>query len=338
MTTTGSVDAQKIYERSVVVDGSIAPRVSDEYLERLVGSGVTAVNWTVCRPWGHFVSSMEQIGRGLEVIAGHPKLILALSDADIARAKEEGKIAVIFGPQNALPAEGIQGGFRILHQMGVRILQLTYNERNAYGDGAPEPSDAGLSKAGIAAVEELDRLGIVVDLSHCGDRTTLEAIDKSAHPVLFTHANARAVHDNVRNKTDEQIKALAARGGVIGLTLYSLFLRSDRQPTLEDYVRHFSYVADLVGVEHIGIGTDHSEGAPRGPWEHEFGVNGMYPSVIGEARTWFAYDTRFTAGATSVSDFPAIVDALAGLGLTEDELTGVLGGNFQRVFRTVWGG
>lgn len=337
MTTTETVDAQKIYRESVVVDGSIAPRISDEYLERVVASGVTAVNWTVCRPWGHFVSAMEQIGRGLEIIANHPKLTLALTAADITRAKADGKVAVIFGPQNALPAEGIEGGFRILHQMGVRILQLTYNERNAYGDGAPEPANAGLSKAGVAAVKELNRLGIAIDLSHCGDRTTLEAIEQSAHPVLFTHANARALLDNVRNKTDEQIKALAERGGVIGLTLYSLFLRKDQQPTLDDFVRHFSYVADLVGVEHIGIGTDHSEGAPRGPWEEEFGVNGLYPTVIGEARTWFAYDTRFAAGATTISDFPAIVDALSGLGLTEAELVGVLGGNFQRVFETVWG-
>lgn len=335
--TGPSADAGDLYHRSVIFDASVAPSVSADYLDRLAGSGVTAINWTVCRPWSHFAAAVEEIAAGLEVIAGDPRLRLALTVGDIEQAKADGKVAVVLGPQNALPAEGVRHGFRILHQLGIRILQLTYNERNAFGDGAPEPSDAGLSRAGIAAVAELNRLGIAIDLSHCGDRTTLEAIDHSAQPVLFTHANARALQPSVRNKTDEQIKALAARGGVIGLTLYSLFLRSDQRPTLDDFIRHVSYVADLVGIEHVGIGTDHSEDAPRGRWEHEFGPDGMYKSVIGEARTWFAYDTRFVTDVTSVVHFPRLVDALSRLGLTEAELAGVLGGNILRVLRTVWG-
>jgi membrane dipeptidase len=329
--------SKDVYRQRIVVDGSIAPTISTEYLDRLVASGVTAVNWTVCRPWDPLVPALGAIAHGLELIAADPRLRLALTVRDIEEAKAAGQVAMIFGPQNALPAEGNEHGFRILHQMGVRIIQLTYNERNAYGDGAPEPANGGLSKAGLRAVEEMNRLGIAIDLSHCGDRTTLEAIDHSAHPVLFTHANSRALHDNVRNKTDEQIKALAAGGGVVGLTLYSLFLRSDRQPTLDDFLRHFTHVADLVGVDHVGIGTDHSEDAPRDRWEREFGVNGMYPKVIGEARTWFGYDTRFVEDVASISHFPRIVDALSGLGLTEPELAGVLGGNFLRVLRSVWG-
>ncbi len=328
---------REVFHRSITFDASVAPRVSDEYLERVVASGVTAVNWTVCRPWSRGPAALDEIARGLEVIAGHPRLLLALTVEDIRRAKRESKVAIVFGPQNAMPAEDYQRGFRILHQLGVRILQLTYNERNAYGDGAPEPADAGLSLAGRRAIEEMNRLGIAIDLSHCGDRTTMEAIEHSEDPVLFTHANSRALQDNMRNKTDAHITALAERGGVIGVTLYSLFLRSDRRPTLDDFVRQIGAIADLVGIEHVGIGTDHSEGADPVAWEKEFGVHGLYPSVIGEARTWFAYDTRFAQDATSIADFERIVDALTPLRLSDDELEGVLGGNFVRVLHTVWG-
>ena len=113
-------------------------------------------------------------------------------------------------------------------------------------------------------------------------------------------------------------------------------VRADQRPTLDDFVRHVAYVADLVGIEHVGIGTDHSEGAPRSTWGEDFGQGGRYPTITGTLGPWYSYDSKFTAGATSVDDFPAIVDALAGLGLSATELEGVLGGNFLRLFSDVW--
>ena len=299
---------------------------------------MTAATWSVCSPWNAFEPALEEIAKGLEVIAAHPdQLMLGTTVADIESAKATGRVALIFGPQNALPAEIGEHGFRVLHQLGVRIVQLTYNERNAYGSGVAEQDDGGLSERGEWAIAEMNRLGIVVDLSHCGDRTTLEAIAASRHPVLVTHANSRALHPSPRNKTDEALRALAARGGVIGVTLWSPMLRADRHPTLDDYVRHFSYIADLIGVEHVGIGTDHSEGTPRDEWELDFGAGGKYPSITGSLGEWYGYDTRFTRDVQGVNGFHRVVDALGRLGLTDDELAGVLGGNFLRVFRTVWG-
>lgn len=330
--------AADVFKRSIVVDGSIAPEIDEAYIGRLVASGVTAANWTVCSPWNAFEPALEEIAKGLEVIAAHPdQLMLGTTVADIESAKATGRVALIFGPQNALPAEIGEHGFRVLHQLGVRIVQLTYNERNAYGSGVAEQDDGGLSERGEWAIAEMNRLGIVVDLSHCGDRTTLEAIAASRHPVLVTHANSRALHPSPRNKTDEALRALAARGGVIGVTLWSPMLRADRHPTLDDYVRHFSYIADLIGVEHVGIGTDHSEGTPRDEWELDFGAGGKYPSITGSLGDWYGYDTRFTRDVQGVDGFHRVVDALGRLGLADDELAGVLGGNFLRVFRTVWG-
>lgn len=333
------IDVDSLYRTAVVVDASAAPVVSDEYLGRLVSSGITALNWTVCEPWGRLPSALDEIAAGLEFIdRNRDRLTLALTVEDIAAAKADGKVAMIFGPQNALPVEGSAAGLRILHQMGVRILQLTYNERNAYGEGIAEPTDAGLSLAGRALVKEMNRLGIVVDLSHCGKQTTLDAIATSQHPVTFTHANCQGVHDSVRNKSEEELRALADKGGVVGMSLWSPMLRHDRRPNLDDFLRQFSYAVDLIGIDHVGVGSDYSDDSPREAWNREFGNNGLYPSVIvPDMGEWYSYDTRFAAGASTVAEFPRVADALAGLGLSENELVAVLGGNFLRVFQQVWG-
>jgi len=329
----------RLFHESIVIDGSVAPHVDDAYVASLMDSGVTAINWTVCTPFPGIglATTLAEIAAGLEFVDAHAEhLVLVRTAQDIQRAKREGKVAVIFGPQNAKPAEAGLFMLRTLWEMGVRILQLTYNERNLYGDGIAEPSNGGLSIAGRAVIAEMNRLGIVLDLSHCGDRTTLEAVDASAEPVLITHSNARTLHASPRNKTDEQIKAIAARGGVIGLSLWSPMLRFDRRPTLEDFARQVDYVANLVGIEHCAIGTDHSEGSSREAWVRRSGKGGAYPTVSGPMGDWFTFETRFPDGAMSVKDFRNVAGALAGLGLSASELSGVLGGNFLRLCESVW--
>jgi membrane dipeptidase len=334
---TSELSAPSVGQR-IIIDGSVAPQMDDAYIRQLVASGGTAVNWTVCSPWNPFVEAVAEIAAGLELVSSHPdELLLVRSTADIQEACETGRVGMIFGPQNALPADIGPYGFRVLHELGVRIIQLTYNERNAYGDGAAEPANAGLTAAGRWAIAEMDRLGIVVDVSHCGDLTTLEAIDASAHPVLVTHANSRALHPSPRNKTDEHLKALAARGGVIGITLWSPMLRFDRRPSIDDFVAHLTYVADLIGIEHVGIGSDHSDGIPQDEWEGDFGSGGRYPTITGPAGPWYGYHSRFAERGSNVTEFPAVIEAVDRLGLTEAERRGVLGGNFLRVFREVWG-
>ncbi|MCV0377410.1 membrane dipeptidase [Microbacterium sp.] len=326
-----------VYRDAVVVDGSVDPLMDGTYLERLSASGVTAINWTVCDPWADFAPAVEQIVRGVRLIEDHPdRLLLVRSTSDIRHARATGRVGVILGPQNALPCEAGGFAFDVLHALGVRILQLTYNERNAFGDGAAERQDGGLTDAGRRAIRAMNRVGMVVDLSHCGDRTTLEAIELSATPPVVTHANSRTLHPSPRNKTDEQLRALAARGGVIGLTLWSPMLGYARQATIGDWIRQVAYVADLIGIEYVGIGTDQSEGTPRASWAHDYGAGGRYPTITGPMGDWYDYDTRFAAGGGSASDMPRIAESLAELRLTETELRGVLGENFVRVFDSAW--
>lgn len=326
-----------VYRDAVVVDASVDPLFDAAYLERLAASGVTAINWTVCDPWSPFLPAVEQIARGARLIRESPeRLVLVRSTADIHHARESGRVGVILGPQNALPCEVGDFAFDVLYELGVRILQLTYNERNAFGDGVAEPRDGGLTDAGRRAIAAMNRVGMVLDLSHCGDRTTLEAIELSASTPVVTHGNSRALHPSPRNKTDEQLRALAARGGVIGLTLWSPMLAYDRHPTVRDLVRQVAYVADLIGIEHVGIGTDQSEGTPRATWADDYGAGGRYPTITGAMGPWYGYDTRFAAGGNSVSNWPQIAEALAELQLTEPELRGVLGDNFMRVFGSTW--
>lgn len=334
-------DSSRIFNEAISVDASVAPVMDDAYVAKLRTSGVTAVNWTVCHPWPSLGSPLApallEIAAGLEAIASRPDDLLLVRDADdILRAKKERKVAVIFGPQNARPAEEGLYVFRVLWELGVRIVQLTYNERNLFGDGIAEDANAGLSRVGRQAIDEMNRLGILIDLSHCGDRTTLETIDASADPVIVTHSNCRALHDSPRNKTDEQIRALASRGGIIGLSLWSPMLRFDRRPTLDDFIRHVDHVAGLVGIEHCAIGSDMSEGSDREAWIKRSGRGGRYPMVSGRMGDWFTFETRFPADAMSIVDFPKVAQALARLGLSALELRGVLGENFLRVCRKVW--
>lgn len=329
----------RIYGESVVIDGSVAPHVDDGYVASLIASGVTAINWTVCSPFPHvgLATSLAEIAAGIEFIDAHAsQLTLVRTASDIVNAKRDGKVAVIFGPQNARPVEAGLYMLRILWESGVRILQLTYNERNMFGDGIAEKANAGLSNSGRSVIAEMDRLGMVLDLSHCGDRTTLEAVDASANPVIVTHANARALHPSPRNKTDEQIRAVASRGGIIGLSLWSPMLRFDQRPTLDDFARQVDYVGNLVGIEHCAIGTDHSEGSSREAWVKRSGKGGAYPTVSGPMGDWFNFESRFPADGMGVRDMPNVASALAGIGLSDSELSGVLGGNFLRVCREVW--
>ena len=343
MTTAPPVDPQTapaVYEASIVIDSSIAPTMDEGQIERMAQSGVTAFNWTVCRPSAGLTDALVQIVEGIELIEAHSdRLMLIRSVEDLRTAKRDGRVGLIFGPQNAKPVEGDLRLVRVLRDLGVRILQLTYNERNAFGDGCTEPAGAGLSAMGRELIAEVGRQQVVLDLSHAGERTILEAIDASSDPAIISHANARSVFPSPRNATDAVLDAIKDCGGVIGLTLWSpMVAGGDRQPGVDDFVRHVSYVADRIGPQHIGIGSDHSEGYDRASWESLFSHSGKYPSVAGLMGDWYAYDTRFVRGADSCIHLSSVADAIGRVGFSRPELEGILGGNFMRVFTQVWSG
>ena len=216
-----SAAARRLFDDAVVIDGLDTSNWGDEQIFRdLRDGGVTAVNAT-CAIWEGFEEALANITAWLRWFEDHADYIRPVRRvADIHAAKAEGRAGIILGWQNAAPVGNDVRRFRLFHALGVRIVQLTYNERNLFGNGCWERHDDGLSVLGLAAIREMNRLGILIDLSHVGDRTVLETIEHSEQPVAFTHANARSQTDYPRNKTDEAIRALTGRGGVVGANAF----------------------------------------------------------------------------------------------------------------------
>jgi membrane dipeptidase len=201
-------------------------------------------------------------------------------------------------------------------------------ERNRLGDGCLEPENRGLTHFGMQVIRECNRLGIVVDCSHVGVRTTLDAAQASGQPIVISHTAVRALTDNPRCVTDEQMKAVAATGGVVGITAYAPFIRYDRRPTLDDYVDHFDYVADLVGIEHVGFATDWFDGKTKTNWATPW----YYPEVTRGT----AYGALGLEGFATRADLQNLVAKLRERGRSAAEIAKILGGNYLRVLEAVW--
>jgi membrane dipeptidase len=252
---------------------------------------------------------------------------------DIRRAKRESKVGIIFGCQGlASKIEDDANLLRILHRLGLRVGQLTWNERNSIGCGCLEVPDTGLSQFGRVVVREMNHLGIVIDLAHAGGRTIQETVDRSERPVIVSHANVRRLCDSPRNLADDVLKHLAGGRGAVGITAYSPFCEAKPgvRPTIKEVVDHIAYVADLVGVDHVGVGSDFFEGESLVRFEHLFRVR--YPDVIRH----YTIDTVYTEGFDGVACWPRLTEALVARGFSDDEILKILGGNFLRVFEEVW--
>ncbi len=255
------------------------------------------------------------------LLRGQPSYFLpVLSAADLDRAQSEQRIGVLIGFQNSDHFRHAEDVI-LFHGLGQRVSQLTYNERNRLGSGCRDAQDIGLTGFGREILGAMNRVGIAADVSHCSERTTLEAIECSDRPVLVTHANCRALAAHPRNKSDRVIRALAQRGGVMGITAVKAFVRgadSGKGGTLDDLLDHFVHVAELVGVEYVGIGSD-CDLDPRDP---------------GTGRVRQAYDIRGLRHSRRPYDLAA---GLLRRGFQDAEVEQVLGGNFRRALGEIWG-
>lgn len=247
---------------------------------------------------------------------------------DIEEARRRGQLAVILGVQNSSWMGTQRERLRLAHKLGLRSLQLTYMERNHVGDGCLEPENRGLTNFGMQVVRECNRLGVLIDCSHVGVRTSLDAIALSAKPVVISHTAVRALTDNPRCVTDEQMKAVAGRGGTVGITTFSPFIRADRQPTLDDYLAHFDYAIDLVGEDHVTFATDWFDGKTKVNWATPW----YYPEVTQGKQ----YEGIGLVGFAKRSELVLVVDAMLRRGWSEARIAKVLGGNFIRVLKEVW--
>lgn len=275
-----------------------------------------------------FVASFNSI------IANRPDVFVRIDSADdLASVHGSGRTGILIGLQDSThfrsPAD-----VRAFHDLGQRVSQLTYNSRNMIGNGSTERVDGGISDFGVAIVEEMNTVGMAVDVSHSGDRTTLDACEVSRAPVLYTHSNARALNPgHPRCKTDEAIRRMAATGGVMGITGVRNFVAPDEPTTIEHYLDHFDHVRDLVGVEHLGIGSDIDlHGYDDMPADEYAALKANYKG---------SYAFRDKIDIDAIAHPRRMFDVTDGLirrGYTDEHIRGILGGNFQRVLNEIWAG
>ncbi|HYC13741.1 MAG TPA: membrane dipeptidase, partial [Stellaceae bacterium] len=245
-----------------------------------------------------------------------------------------GKLGIIFGCQGiATKIEDDPGLLLILQRLGQRIVQLTYNERSAVGCGCLEVTDTGLTQFGRICIREMNNLGLVVDLAHAAERTTLDAAAFSTRPIIVSHANVRKLCETPRNLTDDAIKAVARSGGVIGITAYAPFCETSPgvRPSIDSYIDHIAYISDLVGVDHVGIGSDFFDGESLVRFERFFRMR--YPEIVRN----YTIETVYVEELGTVDDFPRIPAALEKRGFDRDDIRKIIGGNFLRVFEQIWG-
>ena len=309
-----------------------AGRLSDEEAALFRASGITGLHNAIglggpaayeevlafLAAWQGFV------GRNAELFC------LAGTVADLDRAKAQGKLAVIMGVQNADHFRTVED-VKAFHLLGQRCAQLTYNSQNLIGSGSTDRVDGGVSDFGEQIIKAMNEVGMLVDVSHCGDRTTLDAIELSPKPIAITHSNCRALNDHPRLKTDEAIRKLAAKGGVMGITGVRNFVRGQEPTTIEHMVDHIDHVVKLVGIDHVGIGSDSDlNGYDDMPADQRQELLAMYkPSYAFRGKL----DTDGFDHPRKIFD---LTEALIRRGYSDDNITAVLGGNFRRLLEATW--
>lgn len=323
-----------VYDKAIVIDGIVITRNWDEVAdEALAKSGYTGFNASLDS--GSLKRALASLSDWHMRIKDNPdRFITATSADDFIRAKKEAKVAVMMGFQNTTPLEKSIDNMDILYQAGTRWMQLTYNERNLVGDGCTERTNAGLSDYGIEVVERMNELGIIVDLSHCGQATTNDGIKFSKVGVSINHSMCEALHKNhPRAKTDQQIRAMADKGGVMGIISlgYMIGPNLGTETTLETYVNHIAHAVKVGGIDHVGVAADfavqglEATGATRKNW-YEPRLSRFKPSYKVQWPPWIPeLDTP--------NRYRHVARLLDKRGFSTGDIEKILGGNWLRFFQ-----
>ena len=320
--------AKALHGAALVWDGHAGfepePDADLGQLERWRASGVDYLSINVAydrRPWRGAYRALSAYRTWL-LAHGEDYALCATID-DVLAAKAEGKLACTFDIEGMAALDGDAGMVEVFHRLGVRQMLIAYNLNNAAGGGCHD-DDQGLTAFGRAVIGEMNRVGMLLDLSHTGRRTTLEAMAESSAPVIFSHSNSRRLCDHERNITDQQITACAGTGGMVGVTGIGLFLGAGGA-TVENLVRHVVYMCDLIGAPSVGISLDYS-----------FNTEGF--DLAGGEDYWpkRQYADKSNIGFLAPEFFPHITEALLARGFDDDAVRGILGGNFLRIAGQVW--
>ncbi len=317
-----SEEAAALHQDALVLDMTfpwLAYLPLDEQVEplrRMAASGYTFVSLTLAVDSTGLNNTIQIIAKERAYFqANADKYVLVESVDDIRRAKQEGKLAIGFHFQGTGPVSSDLNMIATYYKLGVRHMLMAYNAKNEVGDGCTERTDGGLTRFGIQLVEEMNRVGMMVDVSHTGYRTSMDVFEISPAPVVFTHANPLALWDTYRNIRDDQIKACAKSGGVIGINGCGTFL-GDNVTDTETILRNLDYLAELVGPQHVGIGLDH--------------VSDPMALAVYMGASWG--DTNFA----DPEQLPEITEGLIKRGYPEADIRGILGENWLRLAQQVW--
>ena len=341
------------YERAIVIDalgglGEFNPDAPEDAplsaraLADARQSGVTAINFTVNEVGNgpnKFMAAVKNIAQLEHELQLHPDALMKISrGSDIQTAKMSKRMGIVYGCQDTSMLEGDLKNLAVFKDLGVRIVQPTYNVRNLMGDGCIEKADGGLSKLGYDFVAEMNRLRLLLDLSHAGPRTIAEGIAASKVPVAITHTACRDLVDLPRNTRDSELRALADRGGVAGI-YFMPFLRESGQPHAEDLIRHIEHAGDVCGEDHVGLGTDGSiSGVPLTDAYRAY----FRKDVEARKRAGYGAPGESADVLTVVPEyndplrFERLADDLAKRGWSSTRIDKLLGANFARLFTAVW--
>ncbi len=305
---------------------------SEKIFRQMRDGGVDAVHVTIAyhENFRETVANFESWNRWFE---RYPDLIChARTGDDVRAAKRDDRTAIIFGFQNPSPIEDDIGLVEICYTLGARFMQLSYNNQSLLATGCYEAEDPGITRMGRQVIKEMNRVGLVVDMSHSADRSTLEAIEISERPIAITHANPSFWHPALRNKSDTVLKELAASGGMLGFSLYPHHLKDKTACTLDSFCNMIARTADLMGADRIGLGSDLCQDQPDsvvewmrvGRWSKEidYGEGSACDAGFPPMPDWFR-DNR---------DFGNIAAGLLKAGFSEEETAGVMGENWLRFY------
>ncbi|MBS97699.1 MAG: peptidase M19 [Oceanospirillaceae bacterium] len=324
------MSAAELHKDAIVIDGLVIAKWDRELFEDMSRGGLTAANCTVS-VWEGFQATVNNIVEMNGLIEQNSDLVLKVRTTDdIRRAKAEGKTGIIMGFQNAHAFEDQIGYVQTFKDLGVGVVQMCYNTQNLIGTGCYE-RDGGLSGFGREIVAEMNRVGVMCDLSHVGAKTSEEVILESKKPVCYSHCLPSGLKEHPRNKSDEELKFIADHGGFVGVTMFAPFLKNGINSTIEDYVEAIDYVFNIVGEDQIGIGTDFTQGHGQPFFE------------------WLTHDKGYARrltqfgkivnpeGIRTLGEFPNLTEALLRRGFTETQVRKIMGENWVRVLGDVWG-
>jgi membrane dipeptidase len=339
-----SPDAAKLYRDSFILDcnalasiGSMHRRSNQDVITRVIReSGVTALKATLAGATGGFEEAVADIAAAEQLMEKRGDLFLKVRTApDLDRAKKEQKLGVIYSFESAAMLEDKIERIELFRELGVRVMQLNYNRRTPFGVGCLDGETDGVTELGRKAIAKMNEIGVALDLSHSNTRTTADGIAASTKPPLFTHAGCRAIHMHPRNKEDREMKALADKGGVMGIYMLPYITASPKQPMREDYIQHLEHALKVCGEDHIGVGTDvpffevdqsDLENMKKGAEKRK--ADGV--AAPGEDRPPYIPDMN------TPRKMELIADALMKRGHKSSVVEKIMGTNFKRVFGEIW--